>query len=50
MKKQINFLEKTVLFITIIFVIVSCSSGLQQLKKGNFDEAIFTSIKFQNQM
>ena len=43
MKKQINFLEKTVLFITIIFVIVSCSSGLQQLKKGNFDEAIFTS-------
>ncbi len=43
MKKHINFLEKTVLFIIIIPFITSCSSGLQQLKKGNFDEAIFTS-------
>ncbi len=43
MKKHINFLEKNVLFIIITTIITSCSSGLQQLKKGNFDEAIFTS-------
>lgn len=43
MKKHINFLEKTVTFIIISFIIISCSAGLQQLKKGNFDEAIFTS-------
>jgi hypothetical protein len=43
MKKHINFLEKTVTFIIVSFIITSCSSGLQQLKKGNFDEAIFTS-------
>ncbi len=45
MKKQINFLEKTVNFIIIATIITSCSSGLQQLKKGNFDEAIFTSAE-----
>ena len=43
MKKHINFLEKTVKFIILSFIITSCSSGLQQLKKGNFDEAIFSS-------
>ena len=43
MKKQINFLEISLIFIVIPFLIISCSSGLQQLKKGNFDEAIFTS-------
>jgi hypothetical protein len=43
MKKHINFLEKTVTFVIISSIIISCSSGLQQLKKGNFDEAIFTS-------
>jgi hypothetical protein len=45
MKKHINFLEKTVTFIIISLIITSCSSGLQQLKKGNFDEAIFTSVE-----
>ena len=45
MKKHINFLEKTVILIFISFTISSCSSGLQQLKKGNFDDAIFTSAE-----
>jgi hypothetical protein len=45
MNKHINFLEKTVTFIIIATIITSCSSGLQQLKKGNFDEAIFTSAE-----
>jgi hypothetical protein len=45
MKKHINFLEKTVTFIIVTFIITSCSSGLQQLRKGNFDEAIFTSAE-----
>ena len=45
MKKHINFLEKTVLIIIIATIITSCSSGLQHLKKGNFDEAIFTSVE-----
>ena len=44
MKKQINFLEKNILFIIIAFITVSCSSGLQQLKNGNFDESIFLSV------
>ena len=44
MKKQISFLEKNVLFIIITFFISSCSSGLQQLKNGNFDESIFLSV------
>jgi hypothetical protein len=44
MKKHINFLEKAVTFIIISFIIISCSTGLKQLKKGNFDEAIFTSV------
>ena len=43
MKKHIDFLEKVSTFILISLIITSCSSGLQQLKKGNFDEAIFTS-------
>ena len=43
MKKHINFFEITLIFTVISFLIISCSSGLQQLKKGNFDEAIFTS-------
>lgn len=43
MKKHIIFLEKTVTFIIAAFITTSCSSGLQLLKKGNFDEAIFTS-------
>ena len=43
MKKHIDFLEKVLTFILISLIITSCSSGLQQLKKGNFDEAIFTS-------
>jgi hypothetical protein len=45
MKKHIDFLEKTVTFIIIATIIASCSSGLQQLKKGNFDEAIFSSAE-----
>jgi hypothetical protein len=45
MKKHINFLEKNLTFIIIATIITSCSSGLQQLKKGNFDEAIFTSAE-----
>jgi hypothetical protein len=45
MNKHINFLEKTVTFIIIATIIASCSSGLQQLKKGNFDEAIFSSAE-----
>jgi hypothetical protein len=45
MKKHINFLEKNLTFIIIATIISSCSSGLQQLKKGNFDEAIFTSTE-----
>jgi tetratricopeptide (TPR) repeat protein len=45
MNKHHNFLEKTVTFIIIATIIASCSSGLQQLKKGNFDEAIFTSAE-----
>jgi hypothetical protein len=44
MKKPISFLEKTVLFAIIIFTITSCSSGLLQLKNGNFDESIFLSV------
>ena len=43
MKKHINLLEKVVLFIILATIISSCSSGLQHLKKGYFDEAIFTS-------
>jgi hypothetical protein len=45
MNKHINFLEKTVTSIIIASIITSCSSGLQQLKKGNFDEAVFTSTE-----
>ncbi len=44
MNKHINFLLKTFEFIFISCIITSCSSGLQQLKKGNFDEAIFASV------
>lgn len=44
MKKHINFLEKVVTFVIISFIITSCSSGFQQLKKGNFDEAIFSAV------
>ena len=44
MKKHINFLEKIILFLAISYIFTSCSSGLQQLRKGNFDEAIFTSV------
>ena len=43
MKKHINFFEIILILIVIPLFIISCSSGLQQLKKGNFDEAIFTS-------
>ena len=39
-----SFLQKTVNIIIVTTLISSCSSGLQQLKKGNFDEAIFTSV------
>jgi hypothetical protein len=45
MNKHINFLEKNLTFIIIATIIASCSSGLQQLKKGNFDEAIFSSAE-----
>jgi hypothetical protein len=45
MKKHINFFEKAILFIITTTIITSCSSGLQHLKKGNFDEAIFTSAE-----
>lgn len=44
MKKSISFLEKIVLLTIITFIITSCSSGLLQLKNGNFDESIFLSI------
>ena len=44
MKKQISFLEKIVLPIIITFIISSCSSGLQQLKNGNFDESVYLSV------
>lgn len=44
MKKHINFLERIVLFIIIAFIFTACSSGLQQLKNGNFDESIFLSV------
>lgn len=44
MKKPISFLEKIVLLSIIIFILTSCSSGFQQLKNGNFDESIFSSI------
>ena len=44
MKKHISFLEKNVLFIITTIIITSCSSGLQQLKNGNFDESIFLSV------
>jgi hypothetical protein len=44
MKKHINFLEKIVLFIIITILFAACSSGLQQLKNGNFDESIFLSV------
>ena len=39
-----SFLQKTINIIIVTTLISSCSSGLQQLKKGNFDEAIFTSV------
>lgn len=44
MKKQINFLEKVVLLLSFTSVLIACSSGLQQLKRGNFDEAIFNAV------
>ncbi len=44
MKKPISFLGKIVLLSIIIFIITSCSSGLLQLKNGNFDESIFLSV------
>ncbi|MEY4539136.1 MAG: hypothetical protein RLZZ306_893, partial [Bacteroidota bacterium] len=44
MKKYIDYIKKITSLIIISFAISSCSSGLQHLKKGNFDEAIFTSV------
>ena len=45
MKNHINYLEKTLQFIIFIFLFSACSSGLKQLQKGNFDEAIFTAVE-----
>lgn len=45
MKNHLKFLKKTIKFIICLSFLTSCSNGLQQLKKGRFDEAIFTSME-----
>lgn len=45
MKNHMNHLTKSLQFICIIVLFSACSSGLKQLQKGNFDEAIFTSVE-----
>jgi tetratricopeptide (TPR) repeat protein len=44
MKTYLTTLKKVFVFCSIIIIAVSCSSGLQQLKNGNFDESIFLSV------
>ncbi len=44
MKTSLSSPEKTIIFCLMAIILSSCSSGLQQLKNGNFDESIFLSI------
>ena len=44
MKTNLTILQKASIFCSLSTFIISCSSGLQQLKNGNFDESIFLSI------
>jgi hypothetical protein len=44
MKTYLSSLEKLVVFCLMTIFITSCTSGLQQLKNGNFDESIFLSV------
>jgi hypothetical protein len=44
MKTYLTTLRKVFIFCSISIIAVSCSSGLQQLKNGNFDESIFLSV------
>ncbi|MDZ7897363.1 MAG: hypothetical protein U5N85_04950 [Arcicella sp.] len=44
MKTYLTILRKIVAFCLISIMLMSCSSGLQQLKNGNFDESIFLSV------
>jgi hypothetical protein len=45
MKKHTFFFKKIIYFFAITILITSCSSGLKQLQKGNFDDAVFTSVE-----
>ncbi len=44
MKTSLSSPKKTIIFCLMAIILSSCSSGLQQLKNGNFDESIFLSI------
>lgn len=44
MKTNLTSLENTIIFCLMAIIFNSCSSGLLQLKNGNFDESIFLSI------
>jgi muconolactone delta-isomerase len=44
MKTYLTTLQKVFVFCLITIIAVSCSSGLHQLKNGNFDESIFLSV------
>ena len=44
MKTNLTILQKAIIFCSLATFIISCSSGLQQLKNGNFDESIYLSV------
>ena len=44
MKTNLTILQKVSIYCSLALIIASCSSGLQQLKNGNFDESIFLSV------
>jgi len=45
MRTHKKYFEKTLHFIAILILFNACSSGMKQLQKGNFDEAVFTSVE-----
>ncbi|PWK28596.1 hypothetical protein LV89_00800 [Arcicella aurantiaca] len=45
MRTHKKYFEKSLCYIFIIILFNSCSSGMKQLQKGNFDEAVFTSVE-----